>query len=285
MANPWLTRRVLAYAHQGGAKEAPSSTLYAVGRAVAHGATGIELDVHATSDGELVVCHDPTLERTTDGTGPIARATLAEVEALDNAYFFVPGEDARPGRDDASYPLRGRAPVDRRFKVATLREVLEAHPGVLLNLDIKQTAPEVAPYEEPLATLLREFGRADDIIVASFDDRATDAFNAFAPEIGTSPGISATTQFVQAVRARERPDDAISRHVALQVPPDFSGVPLVDEALVDAAHAAGLAVHVWTVDDPDEMERLVDLGVDGIMSDVPSVLVHELDRLGASWRP
>ncbi|HUZ20607.1 MAG TPA: glycerophosphodiester phosphodiesterase [Acidimicrobiales bacterium] len=285
MVNPWLTRSVVAYAHQGGAKEAPSSTLYAVGRAISHGATGVELDVHATSDGQLVVCHDPTLERTTDGSGPIARATLAEVEALDNAYFFVPGEDAQPGRDAASYPLRGRAPADRRFKVATLREVLEAHPGVLLNLDIKQTTPAVAPYEEALAALLREFGRADDVIVASFDDSATGAFKAFAPEIGTSPGISATTQFVQAVRSGGRPDVTISRHVALQVPPHFSGETLVDEALVVAAHEAGLAVHVWTVDDPDEMERLVDVGVDGIMSDVPSVLVHELDRLGVGWRP
>ena len=70
--NPWLDRRVIAYAHQGGAKEAPSSTLYAIRRALEHGATGIELDVHATLDGELVVCHDPTLDRTTDSTGEIA---------------------------------------------------------------------------------------------------------------------------------------------------------------------------------------------------------------------
>src|SRR5271166_4533290 len=98
--NPWLTRRVIAYAHQGGAKEAPSSTLYAIGRALELGATGIELDVHATLDRELVVCHDPTLDRTTNATGEIANTRLDELRRLDNAHWFVPGEDTARGRPE-----------------------------------------------------------------------------------------------------------------------------------------------------------------------------------------
>src|SRR3954452_24302978 len=179
--NPWLDRRVLNYAHRGGAEEAPSSTLFAMEQAVAAGADALELDVHATSDGVLVVCHDPTVDATTDATGPIAAMTLAEVRRLDNAYRFTTD-------DGATWPYRGRPPDDPRFAVATLREVLEAFPHVFVNLDIKQTAPAVEAYEPALAALLREFGRSDDVIVASFLDQATDAFSAVAPEIHTSAG-------------------------------------------------------------------------------------------------
>lgn len=283
MTNPWLGRRVVAYAHQGGAREAPSSTLYAIGQAIEHGATAIELDVHATSDGEIVVCHDPTLDRTTPAHGPIAARTLAEVTALDNAYWFVPGRDACHGLAEKEYVLRGRAGDDESLRVASLRSVLEAFPGVVLNLDIKRTAPEVTPYEEALAALLRSYGRSDDVVVASFHDRATDAFRAHAPEIATSAGRKAVAAFTLAHWARRRPDRAVARHAALQVPARVLGKTVVDRRYVDTAHDLGLAVHVWTIDEPQEMERLVHLGGDGIISDRPSVLAGVLARLGAAW--
>ena len=172
---------MIAYAHQGGAWESPSSTLHAIAHALEVGATGVELDVHATADGELVVCHDATVDRTTAGQGTIASFTLAQLREMDFSYWWIPGADVTPGRPAADYPFRGRAPADRSFGIATLREVLEQFPGVVLNLDIKQTAPVVAPYEESLARLLAEFGRTDDVIVASFLDPATDAFRRFAP--------------------------------------------------------------------------------------------------------
>ena len=188
----WLERRVLAYAHQGGAWESPSSTLHAIAHALEAGATGIELDVHATADGELVVCHDATVDRTTAGQGTIASFTLAQLRAMDFSYWWIPGADVTPGRPDSDYPFRGRAPGDRSFGISTLREVLEQFPGVVLNLDIKQTAPVVAHYEESLARLLVEFGRTDDVIVASFLYPATDAFRSFAPSVPTSAGTIAT---------------------------------------------------------------------------------------------
>jgi glycerophosphoryl diester phosphodiesterase len=280
--NPWLHRRVLAYAHQGGAWESPSSTLFAIDRALAAGATGIELDVHATADGELVVCHDTTVDRTTNGSGAIARLTLAELRELDNAYWFVGGADATPGRPAADYPYRGRAPGDRDLGVATLREVLERCRGVVLNLDIKQTAPVVPPYEGALAALLAEYGRDDDVIVASFLDSATDAFSALAPGIATSAGISAAAAFWRAVQTGAAPPPL--RSVALQVPERQGELVVVDERLVGVAHARGLAVHVWTVNDDESMARLVDLGVDGIMTDVPSRLVRVLAERGAGGR-
>ena len=277
----WLERRLIAYAHQGGAWERPSSTLFAIDRAVAAGATGIELDVHATADGELVVCHDATVDRTTAATGNIASFTLAELRELDFSYWFIPGGDVTPGHPEADYPYRGRAPGDPRFGIASLRQVLEQFPGVVLNLDIKQTAPVVAPYEETLARLLAEFERTDDVIVASFLDTATDAFRTFAPGVPTSAGTSATAEFWRAVRHGHAIPHIPA--VAYQVPERMGDLVVVDEAFVEVAHQNGKAVHVWTVNDATAMERLVGIGVDGIISDLPSTLGKVLGDHDAAW--
>ena len=280
-ASLWLERRVIAYAHQGGAWESPSSTLHAIDHALEAGATGIELDVHATADGELVVCHDATVDRTTAAQGTIASFTLAQLRAMDFSYWWIPGADVTPGRPDAEYPFRGRAPGDPTFGIATLREVLERYPGVVLNLDIKQTAPVVAPYEESLARLLAEYGRTSDLIVASFLDPATDAFRTFAPEVPTSAGTVATAAAWQAVQAGE--DLPESPAVAFQVPERQGDLVIVDEAFVAAAHRAGKAVHVWTVNDAESMRRLLGLGVDGIISDVPTTLCSVIGSAGIAW--
>jgi glycerophosphoryl diester phosphodiesterase len=277
----WLERRVIAYAHQGGAWESPSSTLHAIRAAVATGATGIELDVHATADGELVVCHDATVDRTTAQSGTIASFTLEELRSMDFSYWWIPGADVSPGRPAADYPFRGRAPADRDFGIATLREVLEEFPGVVLNLDIKQTAPVVAPYEESLASLLAEYGRADDVIVASFLDPATDAFRRFAPEVPTSAGTVATAEAWRAVQEGENLPEIPA--VAYQVPERQGDLVVVDERFVAAAHVAGKAVHVWTVNEAESMYRLLGLGVDGIISDVPSVLCSVLAASRTAW--
>lgn len=279
--NPWLGRRVIAYAHQGGAWERPSSTLAAMEHAVECGATAIELDVHATADGHLVVCHDATVDRTTQGSGAIAQMTLDEVCSLDPAYWFIPGADVTPGRPARDYPYRGRAPRDPLLAIPTLEEVLERFPQVVLNLDIKQTAPAVAPYEETLARMLRSYGRGDDVIVASFLDASTQAFHRVAPEIPTSAGTTAVAEFLGALR-EGRPVPRLD-HVALQVPERRGDVVLVDRGFVEAAHEQGLAVHVWTVNEPQAMARLLDLGVDGIMTDLPSTLVQVLTDRQQRW--
>ena len=208
----WTDRRVIAYAHQGGAWEGPSSTLHAIAGALEAGATGIELDVHATADHRLVVCHDATVDRTTSATGSIVSFTYEELARLDNAYWWAPGADVTPGLPDDGYPYRGRAPGDHRFGFALLEEVLEEFPTTVLNLDIKQTAPVVTPYEGALADLLRRFDCADRVIVASFLDTATDNFSGHAPEFATSAGTLATADFYRAVQAGEAPPPM--RHVA-----------------------------------------------------------------------
>ena len=278
----WLERRVIAYAHQGGAWESPSSTLHAIRAAIDAGATGIELDVHATADGELVVCHDATVDRTTAQSGTIASFTLEQLRSMDFSYWWIPGADVTPGRAAEDYPFRGRAPADRSFGIATLREVLEEFPGVVLNLDIKQTAPVVTPYEESLAKLLAEFGRTDDVIVASFLDPATEAFRRFAPadsdlsrNRGHCRGLAGGPGGArQCPRSRPWPFRCLSARATWS---------WWTRRFVAAAHAAGKAVHVWTVNEVESMYRLLALGVDGIISDVPTVLCSVLAAARTAW--
>jgi glycerophosphoryl diester phosphodiesterase len=227
------------------------------------------------------VCHDATVDRTTEARGAIVSFTLEELRRLDFSYWWIPGADVTPGRPAEEYPFRGRAPGDRSFGIATLREVLEEFPGVVLNLDIKQTAPVVAPYEEALAKLLAEYGRVDDVIVASFLDPATDAFRSFAPTVATSAGTIATAEAWRAVQAEEPMPDIPA--VAYQVPERQGDLVVVDDRFVEAAHRSGKAVHVWTVNDPESMERLVGLGVDGIISDLPTTLSGVLSTAGVAW--
>jgi len=279
--NPWLHRRVINYAHQGGAFEGPSSTLFAIEQALQNGAVGIELDVHMSADGHLVVCHDASVDRTTNGTGAIATLTLKELQSLDNAYWFSPGADVSPGLNDDAYPYRGRAPKDREFSIATLEEVLTRFPNAILNLDIKQSAPTVAPYEAHLAQMLRRFDRKDDVIVASFLDGALVNFREIAPEIPTSAGTLATLQFWRSVK--DGAPCSLGPAVALQVPLRRGDVVVLDQGFVDAAHKEGVAVHVWTINEKEDMTTLIDLGVDGIVSDRPSVLSSVLSTRGVSW--
>jgi glycerophosphoryl diester phosphodiesterase len=281
MSSVWLERRVVAYAHQGGAWEGPSSTLHAIDRALDHGATAVELDVHATKDRHLVVCHDETVDRTTDGAGQICDLTLAELRDLDNAHWWAPGADVSPGLADDAYPLRDRAPSDETLRIATLAEVLDRLAGVVVNLDIKRTAPDVEPYEALLAGSLREFERGDDTIVASFSDPAIIAFRDAAPEFPTSLATLETAEFYRAVHADA--EVATTTAVALQVPERFGELTVVDERFVERAHSCGLAVHVWTVNDASQMQSLVALGVDGIISDTPTTLVEVLAAAGCAW--
>lgn len=276
----WLDRRPLHIAHQGGEVEAPSSTMFALTTAVAKGADALELDVHATADGHLVVLHDPTVDRTTEGQGSVDRLTLAQIRTLDAAYWFVPGEGVVSGGEPEAYPLRGIATGDApppdgfeatAFTVPTLAEVFESFPGVLVNVDIKRTAPATVAYEQALADLIAAFDRADTTMVASFSDDALRRFRAIAPRVATSASPGEVLAFWTAVHQGTRLEHP-PPYEAFQVPEAYEGVRVVDEAFVRQAHDAGVAVHVWTVDDEPTMHALLDIGVDGVVTNRPQVL-------------
>ena len=280
MSNPWLKRRVIAFAHQGGSYEGPSSTLAAIERALAEGATAIELDVHATADRHIVVCHDETVDRTTNHHGAIAELTLAQLREMDNAYWWIVGATVTPDGDPSEYLERGRAPMNRDFGIVTLEEVSERFPNVVLNLDLKRTDPDVEPYEELLANELRRLGRQSSVIVGSFHDVAVQRFRALAPQVATSAatGEAATFYFSMLEGVPSVPPV-----VAFQVPAVYGDITVVDERFVTTAHEAGVAVHVWTINDPGEMHQLLDAGVDGLISDRPAALVQVLRERDCAW--
>ncbi len=294
--NPWLDQRVLNIAHQGGEIEAPSDTLYAFDTALEKGADVLEMDVHATADAEIVVLHDATIDRTTNGSGRVDALTLDEIKQVDAAHWFVAGCGTCHDEPDDAYALRGLATGERPipaelarfepndFTIPTLREVLERYPDVPLNIEIKNTFPDTANYEQVLADLLAEFGREDDVIIVSFLDHAIEQFKLYAPNVHTATATVETALF-KGTAMGPLPGLPNLRYVALQVPIAYEGIEVVTEEFVADAHANGLAVHVWTINDRETMEWLIDIGVDGIMTDLPTLLEGVIEERGVRFGP
>jgi glycerophosphoryl diester phosphodiesterase len=293
-ANPWLERRVLTIAHQGGEDEFPSNTLYAFRRAVRAGADMLELDVGVTRDGHVVVSHDTTLDRTTDGSGTIASKTLAQVRRLDAAYWFAPGGDDAYAHDRprSAYRFRGVATGKRRppagftardFRVPTLREVLRAFPRTPINIEVKgrtpaETTAEYVHNAERLARVLRGTPRRD-LIVVSFRQQAVDRFHALVPEVPLAPGIDGAANWLLAGGS---PGPGV---VALQLPITFTQgeqtLQVTTAETVARAHREGFAWHTWLSDDgesPETWRRLIDWCVDGVMTARPAAFARELRR-------
>jgi len=297
--NPWLKRRVLNIAHQGGEDEFPSNTLYAFRKAVRAGADMLELDVGVTSDDQLVVMHDTSVDRTTDGTGLISEKTLQEIQGLDAGYWFTPdgsnhySHDLEPGL----YPFRGVRTGERRppkrwkpadFRVPTLRSVLRAFPNTPINIEIKgRTKQEdVSEYVYNAEVLARELAstRRDDLILVSFHQPAVDRFHELQPSIGVAPGTSGVAGWVLDGTAPP------AGTVAFQIPITFKfGTTVYDvtsAANVSRAHVERYAIHTWfgelDVDDAQTWRKLVDLCVDGIMTSHPVQLERTLK---SHWAP
>jgi glycerophosphoryl diester phosphodiesterase len=250
----------IAFAHRGGGGEAPENTLPAFEAAVAMGYHYLETDVHLTSDGKLLAFHDSSLERLTDRSGRIGELSLAEVREADAGYSFSP--DA-----GASFPFRGTGVV-----VPTLEELLTRWDDVYLNVDAKAD-DTVAP----LIALVRRLNAFNRVCIGSFSDRRVARIRALAGgRICSSMGQVATALAYAASRTGRMPTFHAD---CLQVPQRW-GRLRVDRRFVNAAHRAGLAMHVWTVDDEAEMEYLLDLGVDGIMTDRPRLLKQVLEARG-----
>ena len=153
--------------------------------------------------------------------------------------------------------------------------MLETFPDEYINIEIKSTAPQTMPYEKELAALLAEFDRTDDTIVVSFLDLAVEAFKVHAPDVHTATATGETAAF-WATAQGPLPGAPNPRYQALQVPIELDGIPVVTPVFVQRAHANGLAVHVWTINDREQMEWLLDIGVDGIMTDRPTLLEEVL---------
>lgn len=268
--NPWLKRKVLNFAHQGGAKEAPSSTLYAMELALKNGADALELDVHISKDGVLVVMHDEDVQATTDSEGLIRDLTLNELKSLDNAFKFSFDQEGQA----KNFPYRGLAKKDNKFRVALLEEVFKSFPNTFINLDIKENLG----YEQSLVQLIKKYHMDDKVIVASFHHECLVRFRLIAREIATSASPIEVASFYQSFK-NSLPVKSIE-FVALQIPHYVGKDELVTKDFVSFAKSNELALHVWTIDDESEMKYLAEIGVDGIMTDRPSVLSKVLRDLG-----
>ncbi|HEX4867335.1 MAG TPA: glycerophosphodiester phosphodiesterase [Acidimicrobiales bacterium] len=237
----------LPFAHRGGASEAPENTMPAFEQAVRLGYRYLETDVHVTSDGELLAFHDDRLDRVTDASGAISELPWARV---------------REARVD------GREPIPR------FEDLLGTWPEVRVNVD-----PKHDDAVEPLAEVLRRTGAVDRVCVGAFSDRRLDRLQVLVgARLCRSMGPRQVARLVAA--SRGLPGGGGVTAPCAQIPTHQGRIPLVTERLVKAAHLRGIQVHVWTIDDPSEMRRLLDLGVDGIMTDRPQVLKDVLIERG-----
>ena len=258
MPRPYLRHPLpLAFAHRGGAKRWPENTLVAFENAIALGYRYIETDVHMTADHRLVCIHDATLDRTTDGRGDVASHTLEQIKQLNAAHRFEVGE--------------GEPDLDRsRCVVPTLEEALALDASVHFNIELKDPRPAAA---QRLWELIDHHGVHDRVLVAAADDRTGRRFGQLSGRsVACSPGRVAITQFWLKTKLGLGTRGS-SPYDALQVPEYHRGLRVIDRRLVDAAHDRGMQVHAWTIDDPSKMHALLDLGVDGIMTDRPAVLL------------
>jgi glycerophosphoryl diester phosphodiesterase len=245
---PFLADPPLAFAHRGGAGDWPENTMPAFEGAVALGYRHVETDVHLTADGVLLAFHDDALDRVTDRRGIVAE---------------LPWSEVRQARVD------GREPIPR------LDDLLGAWPDLCVNIDPKHDRSV-----EPLADAIARAGAVDRVAIGSFSDRRIARLRArLGPRLCTSLGPRGVARLRTA--SFGVPAGSFDA-TCVQVPPSARGHTIVDERFVRVAHSHGIQVHVWTIDDPAEMTRLLDLGVDGIMTDRPAVL-KEVLRARDEW--
>ena len=253
MSHPFLeTHLPIAFAHRGGASDAPENTMPAFARAIELGYTYLETDVHSTRDGVLLAFHDDDLLRTCGVAGKISELDFSEVR------------NAR---------VNGTEPIP------LLQDIFDAWPQARINIDCKSDAAL-----QPLIKALRPPDVLDKVCVGSFSDKRLSVLrDTFGPSLCSSLG----PKQVALLRVRSwigvvKPFEGA---LAAQIPLKQGPITLTDKRLVDDAHSAGLQVHVWTIDEPDEMEHLLNLGVDGIMTDKPLVLKKILQNKGLWHSP
>lgn len=251
-------------AHRGGARLAPENTLAAFDLAAQLGADAVELDVRLTADGEVVVIHDGDTARVTGVSGSVEARSLAELRRLDAGFAWTPDG----GR---SFPWRGRG-----LLVPTLAEVLGRYPAMLFNVEAKTADPRLA---EALAERLRAAGRVDAVCLGSSLDEQGERLRSLLPAACHFMPSGAATCHVLAAHAGGRATGCPEGWDVADLPlRTDDGLTVVDALTVGYFHGLGIPVHVWTVDEEADMRALLDLGVDGIMSDRPDLLARLLGR-------
>lgn len=251
-------RKPLVIAHQGGDGLRPGNTMLAFRHAAKLGVDVLEMDVHRSVDGVLVAMHDSSVDRTTEGSGYVRDLTWAELSRLDAGYHW-------PYRGDTT-PYRGQA-----ARIPRVQDVLAQFPDLRFNIEIKQVEPDLAPQ---LCALLQTHDALNRTLVASFNGAPMQSFRRHCPTVATSAHSDEVRWFV-VFHLLSLANLVEPEAWALQIPLNYS-VDLTSIDLWNDATARGLQVHHWTVNERDEMRRLVDAGVHGIITDYPDRLLEEL---------
>lgn len=254
---------VLVISHQGGEHLWPDNTMMAFQGSVELGVDVLEMDIHSTADGVLVVMHDETVDRTTNGTGLIKEMTFAELSELDAAYNW-PHHD-----DEGERTYRGTG-----VTVPALEELFQAFPDMPMNIEIKQREPSIA---QPLCDLLHEYDMTERVLIASFSFETMEEFRTACPTVaisGTEPQIR--TFFVLNMLFLGATYQ--SEVEAFQVPEYFGDLHVITPRFVSTANQHNVAVHAWTIDEVEDMERMIEAGVDGIITNRPDRLLTLLGR-------
>jgi glycerophosphoryl diester phosphodiesterase len=235
----------IPFAHRGGASEVPENTMPAFDHAVRLGYRYVETDVHVTSDGVLLAFHDDVLDRVTDGRGRV---------------------------DEQPWSVVRQAKVDGREPIPTLEELLTAWPDLRVNIDPKHDGAVDA-----LVATIRKCGAVGRVCIGAFSDERLDRVRSMLPGVCTSLGPLGTLQLGLAAQGQDVPPLPAP---CVQVPTHYLETEIVTPEFVEAAHRRDMQVHVWTIDHTEEMTRLLDLGVDGLMTDRPKVLREVLEQRG-----
>ena len=251
------TARPLVYAHRGGAAFRPENTIEAFDNGLKLGSDGIELDVHLSKDGVVVVHHDASLERTTNSRGPISAYSADELARVDAGYWFQPAEDS----GDGEFPFRGR-----NIGVPTLREVLARYRDARFIVELKVNEPELA---RRTIDVIRRADAVDRVALGAFGWRVLRAARVYDPRIPTGAAMEETRWALY--RSWVGWPLGNTRYREFQVPERSGMTTIVTPWFVDYAHRAGLPVKVWTVDLPADMKRLLDWGADALITDRPDL--------------
>jgi glycerophosphoryl diester phosphodiesterase len=253
------TDRPLIFAHRGGARLAPENTLAAIDNGIKLGSDGLEIDVQLSSDGIPVVIHDPTLDRTTNRTGPVRHFTAAELARVDAGFHF---------EVDSRFPFRGQG-----IGIPRLDEVLKRHPGARVIIEMKGGEPALA---RAVADAVITAGAVDRVCVSSFQQTSIDTIRAEHPAITTSASVREARwtlhrSWVRWPWVSEQP------YFAFQVPEHTRRLRVVSPAFVRQVHKQGQVVQVWVVNERSDIHRLLDWGIDGIISDRPDIAISARD--------
>jgi glycerophosphoryl diester phosphodiesterase len=251
------------FAHRGGRKIVPENTIEGFREASTLGPVVLELDARSSADGEVVVIHDETVDRTTDGTGAVARMTLAQLQSLDAGYQFTPD-------GGATFPWRGKG-----VKIPTLEAVYREFPDHPINIELKAELPGT---EEAIWRVIEAVGGQARTLAVTNSAPSIKRFRAASGgtvATGASTGEFVIFRLLSLVRLGRLYDAPFQ---ALQPPDSYKGIRIVTPGLVREAHRCGLRIDVWTIDDEADMRRLLDWGVDGIMTDRPDILARVLEH-------